>query len=340
MVALSRVSVGWPPPAPPLLTAVEAVLPARELVCLLGPNGTGKTTLLRTILGLHAPLAGTIRLQGRDVGALSRRHMAERVSVVFPSRLVAGHLRARELVALGRLPYTSWFGRYRAADWRKAEEALAQVEADPFGHRTVAELSDGERQRVLIARALAQDTSLLLLDEPTAFLDIANRIHITHLLHRLAREQGKSILMSTHDLDLALHHADQLWLILPETGRLVTGAPEDLLLSGALQAAFAREGMRFDMESGSLRRRRAQGATVTVRGESTPLAWTRRALTRAGFQVTDAPSRMRVGYDGTTRTWTLHPARGAASRHATLYGLIRTLRGPLEAVAETGSGTD
>ncbi len=329
VVALQRLAIGYARQDQALLAGLDAELHTHELVCLMGPNGTGKTTLMRTILGVQMPLAGTVYLQGRDVQQLSRRHMAQRVSVVLPGRVLAGHLRVEELVALGRLPYTSWMGRYSQQDRYKAAAALEMVEAASLTGRRVDELSDGERQRVLIARALAQETPLLLLDEPTAFLDVSNRMRITRLLQRLARDEGKTILMSTHDLDLALHHADRMWLILAAAHRIAVGAPEDMMLSGALQEALARDDERFDPVSGALHVQRGGGPRVTVAGASTELVWTRRALQRAGFQVHADPDTgcvAEIGYDGASSAWILTRPDGTRSTHASVYDLLDATR--------------
>ena len=326
-VELSRLAVGFAGQDAPLLEDFSAALRPRELVCLMGPNGVGKSTLVRTLLGWHPPLRGSITLRGRALSTLSRRYLARNVSVVLPGRAVAGHLRAEELVALGRLPYAAWHGRYRPADAARAEQALAQVGAGALRQRRVAELSDGERQRVLIARALAQDTPLLLLDEPTAFLDIGNRIQVTRLLQRLAHAVGKAILMTTHDLDLALHHADALWVWNAARRRIARGAPEEMMLSGALPAAFAGADVRFDPATGALQRPQGQGRRVYVRDESLASVWTRRALQRKGFRIAAAPAAAvpTVAYEAAPAQWILIDAAGQRAVFASLYHLLNAL---------------
>lgn len=327
LVTLSNLDVGFPGPTQPLLAGLQAELPARELVCLMGANGSGKTTLMRTLLGLHPPLRGHVHLQGQDVCTLSRPHMARTVSMVFPGRVIAGHLRVEELVALGRVPYTAWHGRGTRTDRRMATRALGQVDADNLQGRHVAELSDGERQRVLIARALAQDTPLLLLDEPTAFLDIANRIQIMRLLQHLVRHEGKTILMSTHDLDLVLHHADLVWLIESATRTMTIGAPEELMLSGALARTLAGDAGRFDPVTGTLRHLPAEGPAVIVRGNAPVSVWTRRALQRRGFRVSETPVAaapdITCGRHGDI--WTVRMPQGSVTTHTSLHGLLRAL---------------
>ncbi|MGH3665817.1 MAG: ABC transporter ATP-binding protein, partial [Egibacteraceae bacterium] len=224
-----------------LLSGLELALPAGELTCLLGPNGSGKSTLLRTLAGMQEPLSGEVRLLGDDVGALEPRERARRLSVVLTEPVDTGLMRAADLVALGRYPHTGWGGRLSDDDVAAVRWALRVTGAAPLAARRVLELSDGERQRVLIARALAQQPAVLALDEPVAFVDLPRRVELTQLLRDLARECGLAVLLTTHDLDLALRSADTLWLIDPHAEpdqRLRTGAPEDLLLAGAVAAAF------------------------------------------------------------------------------------------------------
>ena len=311
VVSLSHLYVGFAAHAEPLLRDFSAELQAQELVCLMGPNGAGKTTLLRTLLGLHQPLQGDVHIEGHELTSLSRRFLAQHISVVLPGRITAGSLTAEELVALGRLPYTSWNGRYSARDLELALEALDRVEALDFRHRRVAELSDGERQRVLIARALAQDTSLLLMDEPTAFLDITHRIQITQLLQQLAQD-GKAILMTTHDLDLALHYGDRLWLWDPAAQQIHVGIPEEMMLSGVLPKVFATTDIQFDPATGSLQRPAPIGPFICVTGNPVAVAWAGRALNRKGFPVTSKPDAapMSLCYRDNSQSWRFTDAFG------------------------------
>jgi iron complex transport system ATP-binding protein len=221
-----------------------------ELTALLGPNGAGKSTLLRTIAGLQPPLAGAIRLGGADLVALAPEQRARRVAVVLTERVEAGLLTAWELAALGRHPHTGPRGALRAADRAAVRAALVSVGAEHLAARPVGELSDGERQRVLIARALAQRPQLLLLDEPTAFLDAPSRVSVTGLLRRLARERHIVVVTSTHDVDLALRVADHGWLLDRER-RLRAGSPAELVARGAVGAAFDSAELRFDAAAGT-----------------------------------------------------------------------------------------
>ncbi|AHJ95585.1 ABC transporter ATP-binding protein [Hymenobacter swuensis] len=296
-----------------------------ELVCLLGPNGAGKSTLLRTLAGLQPPLSGRLDLGGAALTSLSAPARARQLSVVLTDRVDSGNLTGRELVQLGRHPHTGWLGGLTTHDDAQVQAALAATGTEALAHRPVGELSDGERQKILLARALAQDTPLILLDEPTAHLDLPNRVALMRLLHRLARQTGKAILLSTHELDLALQAADRVWL-LPADGALRTGTPEDLVLSGAFAAAFAREGLAFDPATGTFALHAPTGPLVQLVGDGAAAFWTRRALEREGFVPTAAPAALRV--TATPDYWISQAAGSPGQRHDTIAALLRALHQP------------
>jgi ABC-type cobalamin/Fe3+-siderophores transport system ATPase subunit len=208
-------------------TELSAVARRGELTVLLGPNGAGKSTLIRTLCGLQPALGGRILLEGNDIVGVPAARLARRVAAVLTDRVDPGLLSARELAALGRIPYLGVGGRLTREDHDIVERALGAVGADLLAGRAAAEMSDGERQRVLVARALAQQPEVLVLDEPTAFLDAPSRAGLVRLLRTLAHEQNLTVVMSTHDLDLALREADRAWL-LGQSGTLVDGMPADL----------------------------------------------------------------------------------------------------------------
>ncbi|MDX2163453.1 MAG: ABC transporter ATP-binding protein [bacterium] len=254
-----------------------------ELVCLLGANGVGKSTLLRTLTGIQPPLEGHVSIGGSDVHQLSPRQIARKLSIVLTDRLNVGLLDGYALVALGRHPHTGWTGRLTRYDEAVIAWAIDAVGAGELAARQVMELSDGQRQKLMIARALAQETDLILLDEPTAYLDLPHRVEIMRLLRELARETGRGILLSTHDLDLALRTADTVWLM-DESG-IHNGAPEDLMIDGAFARAFERDGLHFDPDSGMFRMGAAHRGTIVLNGRGLAYTWTRRALEREGFDV-------------------------------------------------------
>lgn len=258
-------------------------LNAGDLICLVGPNGCGKSTLLRTITGLLPPLSGTVHLGGRDVRALTPLGRAKLVSIVLTNPVRAGQLSVYDVCGLGRYPYTGWMGSLTDEDRRQVELALDAVGITSFADRFLDELSDGERQKVMIARALAQDARLMILDEPTAYLDVPYRIEIMHILQNLARNEDRGILLSTHDLDLAMRTADRLWAISRE-GRFYCGAPEDLALDGVISEVFGIGGITYDAGCGQFRMPARSKGTVAVAGEDEKIRfWTERAMQRIGF---------------------------------------------------------
>ena len=221
-----------------------------EMICMLGKNGCGKSTLLRTIAGLQPALQGEIRVNDKELSAMSLQEKAKVLSLVLTERLSVEQTRVGDVVAMGRYPYSSFLGGLTGKDEEEIETALKQVNLQDKKDRHFNNLSDGEKQRVLIAKALAQQTPLILLDEPTAHLDLPNRIKTLLLLKELAHQTGKCVIISTHELDLAIQMADTLWLM-SEQGVSV-GTPQMLIENGAFQAAFADESFRFETRDGRL----------------------------------------------------------------------------------------
>ncbi len=262
----------------------ELLLQPGHLVCLLGPNGSGKSTLLRTLAGLQPPLGGTIHIEGVDRWTAAA--VARKISLVLTDRVRGNNLTVGSLVALGRYPWSGWLGGLDTADLTRIDWAIHATGIGSLRDQKLHTLSDGQGQKVMLARALAQDTPILMLDEPTAHLDLPSRIRLMRLLHQLARETSKAILVSTHELDLALQIADEVWL-LHSGGQLRSGAPEDLVLNGTFEAAFAEEEVVFDKEAGSFLIYTPQEKPVRLTGEGLAFIWTRRALRRAGFEPTD-----------------------------------------------------
>ncbi len=235
-----------------LLEGANATLTKGELATLVGANGAGKSTLLRIMSGDLAPLEGEVTVAGRPLGGMSRRELARLVSVVNTDRVEADALTVREVVEMGRYPHTGFFGRLGADDRRIVDEALAVTGTERFSTRNVSTLSDGERQKVMVARALAQDTPVVLLDEPTAFLDVAGRVELLNLLRRLAAECDKAVLLSSHHISSALELSDKLWLM-PGDRTLVVDTPANLIAAqkaaepaNALDRLFAGRNVTFD----------------------------------------------------------------------------------------------
>lgn len=247
-ITTSSLSIGYTSgrSAGTILSGLSLELNAGEFVALLGANGTGKSTLLRTLSGSQPPTGGEIMINGRPILSLSPRKLSLNVSMVYTDRTAAGGLTVSELVALGRQPYTGFFGRLSLEDKDKVNKAM---EATGIRHKAdayVASLSDGERQKAFIARAVAQETQIIILDEPTAFLDVAARLDMMRLMSSLASEYGKSVLMSTHDLAPALTFAMRLWLIDPYRRTIIQGKTSDIIDSGQMDSLFPDRDMRFD----------------------------------------------------------------------------------------------
>ena len=328
VLTTQNLAVGYHRPRRVVAGEIDLSLMRGEFVCLLGPNGAGKSTLIRTLAGMQPPLDGRISLMGNALAALSATDIARTLSVVLTDRIGVGIALARDLVALGRYPHTNWIGRLTDEDERAVSWAIQAAGAMHLAHRNVAELSDGERQKVMIARALAQQPDLLILDEPTAFLDLPRRVEIMALLRKLAHATGKAILLSTHDLDLALRCADRICL-LPIDGAMQTGAPEDLILNGAYERAFQSEGVRFDADTGAFVLTAHRGhSAVSVSGQGRVASWTKHALERAGFRVTATLSACHISIrEGDPPSWRVE-RDGAIREHASIYELIASLRCP------------
>ncbi len=268
---------------------VDASLKSGELTCLLGPNGAGKSTLLKTLSGFIAPLGGEIEVEGKSLTDYSASGLARVIGVVLTERVNLDNMSVFELVSMGRSPYTGFWGRLSGADKRVVDGALSLVGISALRHRMLHTLSDGERQKVMIAKALAQETPVIFLDEPTAFLDYPSKVEIMQLLRRLAREEGKTVFLSTHDLELALQIADKVWLIDKERGVRI-GTPEDLALDGALGEYFKREGVAFDIETGLFRIDNRLDCEIRLIGEGTRCNMVRKAIARCGVRATHTAS--------------------------------------------------
>ena len=227
-----------------LLRDVSASVPPGSLTALIGRNGTGKSTLLRAVAGLGAAASGGIELCGKPLAALTPLQRASTVSFVTPAKVRIANLACDDVMALGRAPYTNWIGRMQETDRDIVARSLRLVGMEAFARKTMDRMSDGECQRILIARALAQDTPVILLDEPTAFLDLPNRYELATLLRRLAHDEGKCILFSTHDLDVALGLCDAVALI--DTPDLHCLPASDMASSGHIERLFAGAGISFD----------------------------------------------------------------------------------------------
>lgn len=263
---------------------INLELYAGKLVCLLGANGAGKSTLIKTLSGIQVPLSGQVFIEDKPISKLSPQELATKLSLVLTETVRSWNLDVYSLISLGRFPYTGWLGKLSDEDLAIINFAIEAVNLLDFINRKVDELSDGEKQRVMLARALVQDTGLIILDEPTAHLDIPNRISLMGLLHTLSREQHKAILISTHELDLALQIADEIWLF-DGNGNLITGTPEELVMNDHFSSVFDKKGTLYDKSTGVFKMNAPTGPVIEMLGEGIPAFWTRRALERIGYRV-------------------------------------------------------
>ena len=229
-----------------LLETVNARMTGGQLIALLGRNGAGKSTLLRAMMGLEKPQSGEIILQGKKITSLKPEKLARSISFVTTDKVRIANLRCKDVVSMGRAPYTNWIGQLRPEDEMRVDTAIQLVGMSAYAEKTMDKMSDGECQRIMIARALAQDTPVILLDEPTAFLDLPNRYELCLLLKRLAQEEDKCILFSTHDLDIALSLCDSIMLI--DNPHMYTLPTPEMVASGHIERLFRNESVTFDAQ--------------------------------------------------------------------------------------------
>jgi iron complex transport system ATP-binding protein len=306
-----------------LLSNIRLTVGPGELVALIGRNGTGKSTLLKSMIGLLPGLGGAFNLEGKPIHQYNLPERARLVSFVSSQLTQLPSLTVGELVALGRLPYTGWMGRLGPSDHALVDQALEEVQMLSFAHRKMERLSDGERQRAMIARAFVQDTRLMVLDEPTAFLDIPNTFDLIRILSRF-RDGGKSIVYSTHDLETAMLCADKMWVI--HEGEILEGAPEDLGLSGLFDELFRSSGIGYDEPSGRFLFKGSSLGSIRLEGdEERARGWTAKTLERLGYQVNNqGEMRLQIQGSGASYEWTLEQ-NGDTFRFSSLYKLARFL---------------
>ena len=285
-IRLRDLSIGYPDKHNTKRVAehLNASIHSGELTGLLGTNGVGKSTLLRTLSAFQPPLGGTIDLLDRPLSTYDDRQLATVIGVVLTEKSDIRNMTVEELVGLGRSPYTGFWGTLKESDRRIVHEAIARVRIEPLTQRMVHTLSDGERQKVMIAKALAQETPIIFLDEPTAFLDFPSKVEVMQLLHNLTHTLQKTVFMSTHDLELALQIADKIWLM-DRTNGIAIGTPEDLSLEGKLSSFFSRKGITYDTETGFFRIDTDYRREIHLHGHGSRYAMVRKALQRNGIRA-------------------------------------------------------
>lgn len=270
-----------------------------QFTSLLGPNGAGKSTLLKTLSAMLPPLGGTVLINGRDMASMSSMELARHIGVVLTDKLMISNMTVRELVSLGRSPYTGFWGKLSSDDIRIVNSSIAQVHLEELSHRMIQTLSDGERQKVMIAKSLAQTAPIMFLDEPTAFLDYPSKVEILRLLLRLTRETSLTVFLSTHDLELALQISDEVWLIDKQLG-VTIGCPEDLALNGVLDRYFKRDGVEFDADTGLFRISGRSHGSVQVKGAGPRYSLVCKALQRVGLTPVSRSEAIAVSVEDTS----------------------------------------
>lgn len=223
---------------------INLTLNEGKLIALIGANGIGKSTLLRTLTGIQHPLEGTVLLKGKNINDYNTKELAQTLGIVLTESLPPSNLTVFELVALGRQPYTNWLGTLSPEDMDQVNKAIQLTQIEHLVTKKHFEISDGQLQKVLIARALAQDTPLIVLDEPTTHLDLLHKVNLLRLLKRLTAETGKCILYSTHDLDLALQLSDDIIVMIP--GTVTQGTHKDLITNKVFDKLFNDDNILFD----------------------------------------------------------------------------------------------
>lgn len=323
-IELKQLSVGYEQPGNvplEILTGVNLKAAPGEMVALIGSNGIGKSTLLRTLAGFQPWFAGDIQIGGRSLNSLQPKEVARIMSFVSTENIRIPNLSVFDLVAYGRFPYTNWIGMLQPEDRRVILEAINNVGLKGFEDRPVMHISDGERQRAMIARALAQDTPVIILDEPTAYLDVSNKYEIFHLLQLLAYEKKKTVVLSTHDLNIALREVDKLWIV-TENGNY-EGAPEDAVLNGWLNQLFSNKHVEFDEKEGEFFFKKEFREKVKVEGDGLQLMWTLRALNRKGYQIVmQAEPDFRI--EVKNGEWTFH-RKNQTTQFKSIYRLLAFL---------------
>lgn len=297
VISANKISIGYPQKKDRiencLYNNLSFNLYEGELVCLLGINGAGKSTLLRTISNSQKTLKGDIFLSEKSIYTYREKDLSRILGLVLTDKTSVGGLTVRELIELGRYPYTGFFGQLNNEDKAIIEKSMIDVGIIHKADSYMAELSDGERQRVMIAKVLSQECPIIILDEPTAFLDITSRIEIMNLLHDLATEYHKTILMSTHDIELALLLADRLWLLSQSRG-LQTGVTEDIIVSGELDNFFSNKSILFDKQTGNFLPITSHKKKAYIEADGYLYHWTKNLLSKQGYNVTNTKEEAQI----------------------------------------------
>jgi len=291
-----------------------------ELIAVIGRNGIGKSTLLRTLTGLQPIIGGQICYDGKDIINYSRIDLAQKVGYISTEVLKVSNMSVYDLVSLGRFPHTNWIGKIDTFNHKIIMDAIEKTGISGFCDRYISELSDGERQKAMIARLLAQDTGIMVMDEPTAFLDIGSKYEILHLMRLLSQKNEKTIIFSTHDLHMAISQADKIWLIVEN--QLIEGAPEDLMIKGSFDHLFDPSPVQFNSEEGIFTFINEERGGIYLEGKGIKRIWTEKAINRAGFSVTiNKTNPFIILPEGENTRWQLS-ANNIIHEFSSIYELI------------------
>lgn len=288
ILSIENISIGYgsaDKPGNVVFQGIELRARKGENIALIGRNGIGKSTLLRTIGRLQRPLKGSVLVKGKDINHYTKQEFARLVGFVSTEIVKVSNFSLFDLVALGRFPYTGWMGKLGKDDYNIINESIYQAGIEDLKYKSINEVSDGERQRAMIARVLAQDTEIIILDEPTAFLDLPSKYEIIRLLNELTVNRGKTIVFSSHDLSITLQEADKIWLM--DFNKIAEGAPEDLILRKDIYNLFDNSRITFNLESGDFSLFRKKTRKIGLTGKGAAKYWTGRALERIGYEISD-----------------------------------------------------
>ena len=315
-IHIRKLTTGYPGKGGTKIVAkdIDATIRSGELTCLLGANGVGKSTLLRTLSAFQPPVGGEIEIMGKKLTDYTDKQLATVIGVVLTEKCSLRNMTVEELVGMGRSPYTGFWGNLSKEDKKTVNDAIALVRIEDLKYRMVHTLSDGERQKVMIAKALAQETPVIFLDEPTAFLDFPSKVEIMQLLHHLSRSTNKTIFLSTHDLELALQIADKIWLMDKANGVTI--------------------GIVFDMETGLFRIDNEFEKEVRLVGHGNKYAMVRKALQRNGILASrrvESDFYIETG-DMTTSGYIIHPVAGRTIKVDTIEELLEQVTAILASV--------
>ncbi|MEN8137320.1 MAG: ABC transporter ATP-binding protein [Bacteroidota bacterium] len=308
-----------------VLDNINARLERGKLTCFLGRNGAGKSTLLKTVLGVLNPLKGDILINGKDIREISAADRARKISAVLTDVVRTEHINVEEFVSLGRIPHTNWRGSITKRDLELIDESIRICEIEDIRHNIINELSDGQLQKVNIARAICQDTDLILLDEPTAHLDVSNKFKVFEILRKLAIDYNKSIFIITHDIELAFQNADMLWVI-DDEGNMLSGVAEDLLLDKKVVESFLTSNFEFDYISGKFLYKRESRISFVLKGDDESVYWTKQALYKNGYGVDiDSKYTLEIDRVNEKKVWSLSEEDVKIAEYKSIKELIGSL---------------